>query len=119
MGGFLPENARHQFSEAVGAGNVITDPGSLRAAEAGTFKTGHAVPAIVRPGSREEVQECLRIANRCAVSVYPVSSGKNWGYGSRMPSADNCVLLDLGRMNRIVDFSEDLGYVTVEPGVTQ
>jgi 4-cresol dehydrogenase (hydroxylating) len=29
------------------------------------------------------------------------------------------VLLDLGRMNRIVDFSEELGYVTVEPGVTQ
>ena len=29
------------------------------------------------------------------------------------------MLLDLGRMNRIVDFSEELGYVTVEPGVTQ
>ncbi len=28
-------------------------------------------------------------------------------------------LLDLGRMNRILDFSEELGYVTVEPGVTQ
>jgi len=119
MSGFLPENARHQFAIALGAGNVITDQVSLRAAEAGTFETGHAVPAIVRPASRDEVQECLRIANRCGVPVYPVSSGKNWGYGSRMPSADNCVLLDLSRMNRIVDFSEDLGYVTVEPGVTQ
>jgi len=29
------------------------------------------------------------------------------------------VLLDLSRMNRILDFSEELGYVTVEPGVTQ
>lgn len=36
-----------------------------------------------------------------------------------MPASDGCVLLDLNRMNRIVDFSEELAYVTVEPGVTQ
>ena len=53
------------------------------------------------------------------VPVYPISSGKNWGYGSRVPAADGCILLDLGRMNRIVDFNEELAYVTVEPGVTQ
>jgi 4-cresol dehydrogenase (hydroxylating) len=61
----------------------------------------------------------MRIASEWGTPVYPVSSGKNWGYGSRMPASDNCVLLDLGRMNRILDFSEELGYVTVEPGVTQ
>jgi len=65
------------------------------------------------------VQECLRIANRYGIPVYPISSGKNWGYGSRVPAGDQCVLLDLSRMNRIADFSEDLAYVTVEPGVTQ
>ncbi len=48
----------------------------------------------------------------------PISSGKNWGYGSRVPPRDG-VLVDLGRLNRIVDFSEELAYVTVEPGVTQ
>lgn len=36
-----------------------------------------------------------------------------------MPTADRCALLDLSRMNRILDFDERLGYVTVEPGVTQ
>ena len=36
-----------------------------------------------------------------------------------VPSASGCVLMDLGRMNRILDFSEDLAYITVEPGVTQ
>jgi 4-cresol dehydrogenase (hydroxylating) len=29
------------------------------------------------------------------------------------------VLLDLGRLNRILDFDEELAYVTIEPGVTQ
>jgi 4-cresol dehydrogenase (hydroxylating) len=115
----LYQAALLEWAEAVGPENVVTGTASLRAAEKGTFETGHTIPAIVRPGGRQEVQECLRIANRCGVPVYPISSGLNWGYGSRVPAADGCVLLDLGRMNRIVDFSENLAYVTVEPGVTQ
>ena len=111
--------ALREWSQAVGAQNVITTPAALRAAETGTFATRHRIPAIVRPASRGEVQECMRIATRRRVPVYPISSGKNWGYGSRVPASDGCVLLDLGRMNRIVDFNEDLAYVTVEPGVTQ
>src|SRR5947209_4739322 len=115
----LPDAILRQWGAAVGTENVITDPGSLRAAETGTFESGHGVPAVVRPGNREQVQECMRIASQYGTPVYPVSSGKNWGYGSRMPASDNCVLLDLSRMKQIVDFSEELGYVTVEPGVTQ
>ncbi|HWC95105.1 MAG TPA: FAD-binding oxidoreductase [Candidatus Sulfopaludibacter sp.] len=111
--------AAQEWASVVGPENVVTEKASLQAAETGTFATGYRVPAILRPGSRQEVQECLRIANRCGVPVYPISSGKNWGYGSRMPAADQCVLMDLGRMNRILDFSEELAYVTVEPGVTQ
>ena len=116
---FPKDSAPRRWAELLGPENVITDPASLRAAETGTFESGHRIPAIIRPGSREEVQECLRIATRFGAPVYPVSGGKNWGYGSRMPAADQCVLLDLSRMDRILDFSEELGYVTVEPGVTQ
>ncbi|MCU1238199.1 MAG: linked oxidase domain protein [Candidatus Solibacter sp.] len=111
--------AVNDWERVVGKENVVTRESSLREAETSTFAIRHRVPAIVRPGTRAEVQECLRIANRREVPVYPISSGKNWGYGSRVPASDGCVLLDLGRMNRILDFSEDLAYVTVEPGVTQ
>ena len=108
-----------QMADVVGAAHAITDADALRSAETGTFLTHHRVPGIVRPGDRREVQACMRIANRWRVPIYVVSSGKNWGYGSRVPSADGCFLLDLGRRNRIGDFSEELAYVTVEPGVTQ
>jgi 4-cresol dehydrogenase (hydroxylating) len=114
-----PELAIREFGAILGPANVITDRASLEAAETSTFFTAHRIPAIVRPASRAEVQDCLRLANRLGVSVYPVSSGKNWGYGSRVPTADGSILLDLGRMDRILDFSEELAYVTVEPGVTQ
>jgi 4-cresol dehydrogenase (hydroxylating) len=111
--------AVQEWQQILGKEHVITAVAPLRAAETGTFATRHRIPAIVRPANRSEVQECLRVANRTGVPVYPISSGKNWGYGSRVPAADGCVLIDLGRMNRILDFSEDLAYVTVEPGVTQ
>jgi 4-cresol dehydrogenase (hydroxylating) len=112
------DEALEAFRDAVGAEHVLTDPAALAPATTATFATTAQIPAIVRPSSREEVQACLRIANRFRVRVYPVSRGKNWGFGSRVPAADGCVLLDLGRMNRIVDFDESLAYVTVEPGVS-
>src|ERR1035437_10359843 len=113
------EMALEQWTAQLGRENVILDPAALRGAETATFGTSVTVPAIVRPGNREEVQQVLRIANEWRIPVYPVSGGCNWGYGSRVPGASGCVLLDLGRMNRILDFSEDLAYITVEPGVTQ
>ena len=90
----------------------------LESAATATFATGTRVFAIVRPGTRAEVQECVRVANRLQVPIYTASSGKNWGYGSRAPVKD-AALLDLARLDAIVDFDEDLGFVTVEPGVTQ
>jgi 4-cresol dehydrogenase (hydroxylating) len=111
--------ALREWSRILGREWVITTQEELREAGTATFASDRAIPAILRPGSREEVQSCVRIANRHGVALYPISSGKNWGYGSRVPAADDCALLDLSRMNRIVDFNEELGYVTVEPGVRQ
>ncbi len=108
-----------EWIRAIGREFVVTSRNELREAGTATFATDQRVPAILKPGSREEVQACVRIANRHQVTLYPISSGKNWGYGSRVPSSNNCALLDLGRMDRIVDFNEDLAYVTIEPGVTQ
>src|SRR5215469_13309894 len=100
---FVPgANAVAEWASVVGEENVIIAAGDLRAAETGTFHTGHRIPAIVRPGNRREVQECMRVANRRRAAVYPVSGGRNWGYGSRMPASDNSVLLDLSRMNQIL-----------------
>ena len=113
------ELALTEWREALGEDHVLTDGESLAATATTTFPTNHRIPAILRPADREQVQASLRIANRHRVPVYPISRGRNWGYGSRVPMSDGCVLLDLGRMDAIVDFSEELAYVTVEPGVTQ
>jgi 4-cresol dehydrogenase (hydroxylating) len=106
------------FADALGAEHVVTAEPALDAASTATFATLARVAAIVRPGSRDEVRACLGVANRFRVPVHPVSRGKFWGFGSRVPLRDGSVLLDLARMNRITDFDEALGYVTVEAGVS-
>lgn len=107
------------WRRAVGESHVIVDESALEAAATATFATTQRASAIVQPADRPQLERCLEIANTHRVPVYPVSCGKNWGYGSRVPVQDGSVIFDLGRMNRILEFNEQLAYVTVEPGVTQ
>ena len=111
--------ALEEWIRVLGEANVECHPAALAAAETATFETDSGIPAILRPGTVSEVSELVRIASRYRCPVYPVSSGRNWGYGSRVPPASGCALIDLSRLNRIIEFDEYLGYVTVEPGVTQ
>ena len=111
-------SATSEWRIVLGPERVISDELALRTAQATTFASESHVCAVLYPADTPQVQECLRIANRHRVPVYPVSTGKNWGYTSGAPTSD-AVLLNLSRMNRILDFSEELGYVTIEPGVTQ
>lgn len=113
------DQALSAWRAAIGEKHVDVSPQTLAKAGRTTFQTGQTIPAIISPGSVAEIQECLRIANRCSVAVYPVSTGRNWGYGSRVPPQTGSTVLLLSRLNRITAFDEKLAYVTVEPGVTQ
>ncbi len=106
------------WQEILSPENVLTEESNLTAVQTGTFATEQRILAIIRPGDCTEVQQCVRIANQYQTPIYPISCGKNWGLGSRVPVADNCVLIDLGRLNQIIDYNEKLAYITVEPGVT-
>src|SRR5690606_8039155 len=77
----------------------------------------HAPSAAIAPASVEEVQAVLRIADEYRVPLWPISRGKNMGYGGSAPVMPGTVVLDLGRMNRILEVNEKFGYCVVEPGV--
>jgi len=77
----------------------------------------HVPAAAVGPQSVEEVQAIVRIANEYKVPLWPISRGKNLGYGAAAPRMSGTVVLDLGRMNRILDVNERFGYCLIEPGV--
>jgi 4-cresol dehydrogenase (hydroxylating) len=75
--------------------------------------------AAVLPGSTEDVQAIMKIANEYRIPVSPISTGKNNGYGGGAPRLRGAIVLDLGtRMNKIIEVSEKYGYALVEPGVS-
>ena len=74
--------------------------------------------AAVAPESVEQVQEIVRIANEFRIPLYPISTGRNLGYGGSAPVLSGSVVLDLKRMNRILEVDERNAYALVEPGVS-
>ena len=77
-----------------------------------------AASAAVAPDSAEQVQAIVRVANEFRVPLYPISTGRNLGYGGAAPVLSGSVVLDLKRMNRILEVDERNAYALVEPGVS-
>lgn len=77
----------------------------------------YAPKGAVAPSSAEEVQALVRLAGEYGVPMWPISRGKNYGYGGAAPRIGEMVTLDLVRMNRILEVNADLGYAVLEPGV--
>jgi len=76
------------------------------------------------PNYLREIPALLQLAAACAdsddaFSIYPISTGNNWGYGSALAANGSAVILDLSKLCDIELDDEDLGLVTIGPGVTQ
>jgi 4-cresol dehydrogenase (hydroxylating) len=78
----------------------------------------HVPSGAVAPASVEEVQALVGVANKYKIPLWMVSTGKNMGYGSAAPATPGQMVLDLKRMNRILEVDAELGYALIEPGVT-
>lgn len=75
--------------------------------------------AAIRPATRDQVVQCVQVAHRFDVSLHPISRGQNWGYGGPLPPRDGMVILDLSRLDRILEVNPELAYAVIEPGVSQ
>jgi 4-cresol dehydrogenase (hydroxylating) flavoprotein subunit len=78
----------------------------------------HAASAALAPTSVEQIQEILAVARKYKIPLWTVSCGKNHGYGGAAPRMKGTVVLDLKRMNKVLEVNETLGYAVVEPGVS-
>jgi 4-cresol dehydrogenase (hydroxylating) len=74
--------------------------------------------AAVAPDSADQVQRIVSLAAAHGVPLYPVSTGRNLGYGGCAPVYSGSVVLDLKRMNRVIEVNERNAYAVVEPGVS-
>jgi FAD/FMN-containing dehydrogenase len=76
---------------------------------------GHA-DFVVRPRTPEEVRALVLLAHERAIPVTPVVAGYNVA-GLAIPR-EGGIVLDLTRMDSVLEVDRDAMYVVVEPGVT-
>lgn len=105
--------------DVVGFEHVANDPITLERYARSTAARPTVPLALVYPASHAEVVALVKIAARFDIAVYPISTGKNWGYGDACAVGAGQLIVDLSRMNRIVSVDPELAYAVIEPGVTQ
>jgi 4-cresol dehydrogenase (hydroxylating) len=116
-------DALKQFEEAVGEEWVFTSDEDVDLYRDSYSPFWHEdeepIPsAAVAPDSVEEVQKVVKIANRYRIPLWTISTGKNLGYGGAAPLLSGSVVLDLKRMDRVLEVNEKNAYALVEPGVS-
>lgn len=111
------QGALAQWRAILGTDRVLTD--DLSWYERSTSGLHKTIAAVLKPETIDSIAPILRIAGAHRVPLWPVSSGRNWGYGAAHPVLDGNVVVDLSALARIRAFDPELGLVTVEPGVTQ
>lgn len=116
-------DALKQFEEAVGKDWVFTSDEDVDLYRDSYSPFWHEeeepIPsAAVAPHSVEEVQKVVKIANGYKIPLWTISTGKNLGYGGAAPLLSGSMVLDLKRMDRVLEVNEKNAYALVEPGVS-
>ncbi len=113
------EGALCAWRKALGDDAVQFENDALRVYSLDTSDFSTSPVAILLPATLGEVQQVVRIAVQFLIPLYPVSTGRNWGYGTANAPKDGCAIVDLSLMSHIREFDVELGLATLEPGVTQ
>jgi glycolate oxidase len=96
---------------------IVADPDVLAALshdEAEWASAGRAA-AGVRARSESEVQQVVRICAEFGAAVVPRGAGTGLSGGAN--AVDGCVVLDLARMDRVIEIDRDNLLCVVQPGV--
>lgn len=115
----VPQTLLEAWRVALGDAQVCADASICTRYARTLSPTGTHPIAVLYPRTRDEVVAVVRAASAHGVALHPVATGRNWGYGDACAPDSGMAILDLSRMNQIVELNRTLGYAVIEPGVTQ
>ncbi|KAK9463631.1 uncharacterized protein V1516DRAFT_683174 [Lipomyces oligophaga] len=82
-------------------------------------RTSFVASAVVCPCDVPQVQAIVRLANEFKIPIWPISIGRNIGYGGAAPRVTGSVVVDMGKnMNKVLNVDLDAASCLLEPGVT-
>lgn len=108
---------KEKLLEIVGSENFFDDPEALDKYSKDFSLVPSGVPNyVVKPKDTKEIQRVINLANEHLIPVVPISSWVHF-HGATIPKQGG-IILDLTRMNRILEVDELNRRVRMEAGVT-
>ena len=101
----------------VGADAVLTDEQSCSFYAQDIYTKALPVLAVVQPGTTAEVGGVVAAATQAGHAVVTRGGGMSYTSGY-VPSEPDTILLDMSKLNRVVECNTEDMYVTVETGCT-
>jgi len=114
---FKTKDAYKEIEDIIGS-DFITDKDFMKAAYSRNVDPAFPdrwADMIVKPGTSEEISEIVKIANRYKIHMVPRGGGADLVGGSVTQGG---ILIDLTRMNHIIEINEDDYFCEVECGIT-
>ena len=108
---------KKKLETIVGKGNVLGDEASLDSYSKDlSLSQARRPQVVVKPKNRGEVERVVKLANKELIPVIPVSSGVHF-HGETIPEQGG-IVVDVGRMDKVIQVDERNRKVKIEPGVT-
>lgn len=110
-------NLKAELALIVGDGHVSDDPDVLENYSRDASFTQPRRPSVIAyPSNADEVQKIVKLANETGTAVTPRSSKVSF-YGAGIPLQGG-IIVDLSRMNKVLEIDPRNKKVKIEPGVT-
>jgi FAD/FMN-containing dehydrogenase len=105
------------LARALGAANVLVGDEDRRFYSQDVYRAGELPFAVIRPANADELADALKLVASAGLPVVPRGGGMSYTDGY-LPALPDSIVVDLLRMDRVVEVAAGDGYVTVECGAT-
>ena len=114
----LSSDTVEQFIKAVGTANVVVDEVARKLLSTDlSFHPGEIADVVVCPADSKELSTCVTIAASANMPVVARGGGMSYTQGYQ-PELPGSLLVDLRRMDQVIEINTEDMYVTVQSGCT-
>lgn len=111
------DGAIAELQRLLGRDHVLTALADREFYATDVYRRGEPPAAIIRPGSTEELSAALRAIAPARLPIVPRGGGMSYTDGY-LPRHREAIMIDMLRMNRVLQIDAEDCYVTVECGAT-
>jgi FAD/FMN-containing dehydrogenase len=111
------DNFAGALKALLGAGNVLTDLASRMFYSTDIFTPGVTAELVIQPESTAQLAAAVALCTEAGRIVIPRGGGFSYTSGY-IPTEDNSVMVDIRKLNRIIEVNPEDSYMIVECGAT-